>query len=127
MIKSSIVMLVALLTGMLAYVAYYGRQARLTYQNPIMIALHRGGTNWVMALAVLAIVLIEVLVYQLPSKKTPLLWAHLPFAITFAGLFLLMRFRFDGLRSGAHRTLAYLCLAAYAGALCTGMLLFYRM
>ena len=123
--KLVVLMLAAALTYMVGYVAYYGRQTRLT-GDALMLAHHRGGTNCAMLIALIVVTAIETLLYQRLAGRSPLLWAHLPLAVTFAGLFLLMRFRFDGLRSKAHRYLAYACLAAYAGALTTGGMLLWR-
>jgi hypothetical protein len=123
--KLSIALAVAALTYMVGYVAYHGRKAHVT-RDLTIIAHHRGATNCVMWIALIAIVLIELLVRQLPPGRPGILWVHLPLAATFAGLFLLMRFRFDGMRSAAHRYLAYACIAAYAGALVTGTIMLWR-
>ena len=123
--KLSIAILAAALTVALGYTAYQGRRARLT-RDLTVIAHHYSGTNWVMGLVFVAIVLIEVLIHRLPGIRPPLLWAHLPFAVLFAVLFLTMRFWFTGMRSSLHRHLAYACLAAYAGALVTGGITLYR-
>lgn len=123
--KLSILVVVAALTFMLGYLAYYGRQARRT-RDLTVIARHHAATNCVMWLALIAIVLIEVLVQQFPSIRTALFWVHLSFAVTFAGLFLAMRFRFDGMHSRVHRHLAYGCLSAYAATLITGGVILWR-
>lgn len=121
----SIVALAIVLTCMLGYVAYHGRKARRT-KDWTVIAHHRGGTNCVMWLALITILMIELMIRQLQLGHPPILYVHLPLAFTFAALFLLMRFRFDGLRSSIHRHLAYGCLTAYTGALITGGIMLSR-
>jgi hypothetical protein len=127
MLKFSVALMTVLLTCMLLYVAYHGRRARTSNREPTKVLLHRGGAAGTTYVVLVTIVLIEILVRQSPVARSPLLWIHLPLAFTFATLFMLMRWRFDGLRSKIHRPLAYACLVTYAGALFTGVLMFYRM
>lgn len=118
--KLSIALLALMLTGMLGYVAYYGRRSRLT-RDLTVIARHHAGTTCALWLMLIAVVLIEALIHQTPHAPGTLRWVHLPLAASFAGLFLLMRFRCTGLRNQIlHRWLAYACLSAYLGALITG-------
>lgn len=99
------------------------RQTKLLYLGRHHAAAR--ATLWALALGV---ILIETAVWLKPiDHRSALLWVHLPLAVSFVVLLLLLQFRFHGLRSRLHGPLAYVCTAVFAGMLGTGTALWLRM
>jgi hypothetical protein len=122
-VEAVIAMMVAALAFMMGYVAYYGRQHRLT-GGRFELQSHRGGVSCAMWLMALTIVLLETGLPHPPlGQRSALFWVHLPLAASFLLLFLALRFRYTGLRTRRHRNLAYACLTLFVLALATGSVL----
>jgi len=117
-----IVVLFSIITFFMLRVICCGRRcARHGHKH---MTTHRRAVNFVLAIAVPLIVLIEIFARFLSETAPPdwMLGVHLSFAVPFLTLLLLLRFRITGEKMPKyHRPLAYLCVAAFVGTLTTGI------
>ncbi len=117
-----------IITVSFLHVVYRGRAYRTT-QNSINLMHHRDATTMALFYIPLGIVLIEMSVQLRPpeSVASALLWVHLPLAVAFLVLLLVLRFWLTGLHSRHHGRLGRLCAALFAGTLGTGSVLIWQM
>ena len=102
----------------------YGR--RCAQHGHEHIITHKRAVNLALVAVVPLIVLIEVFARFLSETAPPawMLGVHLSFAVPFLTLLLVLRFWVTGEKIPKyHRSLAYLCAAAFVGTLTTGIIM----
>lgn len=111
-----------------AYVVYQGWAYRTT-KDSLQLTHHRDATDFALCYTALGVVLIRMAAQEAAPAHYPVIfWIHLPFAIAFFALLLVLRFWLTGLRSKKyHGPLGRLCAACFAGVLGTGIVLIWQM
>lgn len=126
------------LTVTFGYVVYQGWKYRnsqdpenryTTGKDELQLTHHHDATNLALFYVPLGILLIEVGVQLRPegSITSSIFWVHLPLAVAFFLLLLVLRFWLTGLRSIHHGSLGRLCAAFFAGTLGTGSIMLVQM
>lgn len=104
--------------------AYHGTRAALRIA-PLTPA-HRRNANWTLALTGALVVSLEFVLWLgvLPRVEHGIFWWHLPLAITYLVLIVVMRFFITGTYSrSVHSTMGALCTAVFVGMVTTGAIL----
>lgn len=115
------------ITASFAYAAYQGYRYRTT-GDKLRLERHRGATSLALWYTMLGIALIETGARMRPPGPPPaLLWVHLPLAVAFFALLLVLRFWLTGLASRHHGRLGRVCAGFFAGTLVTGVGLIWQM
>jgi hypothetical protein len=113
-----------------AYVVYQGYRYRTstdplgrytTGRDELQLTHHQDATNLALWYVPLGVLFIEIGVLTRPPGLSPaILWVHLPFAVAFFILLIVLRFWMTGLKSRHHKHLGRTCTACFAGMFSTG-------
>lgn len=126
--KYNIALLVLAIVFMFCYVAHHGRLVRAGHGWAL--GHHVGGTNCLMYLGAITMVLVEILLMTerpFGPSRPPIFWVHLAASSGFFAIFVAMRFIFTGVAySSVHRRLFRIAAACFAVSLATGLVMFYR-